>query len=252
VLEEEIETHISQLQTRWSLVRQAHGEDPAAARDALTMLVHRYQTAVYRYLLCLVRQSDVADELFQEFALKLARGDLRNASSERGQFRKYLKTVLFSLVRNHHSKKLQQQRLQERIGVNADTDLADSDPSDDFDNAWRSALLSRTWAALRDRDQRTGQHFFEVLHLRAENPELKSSQMAEQLNQAGKFEPPLSAENTRKLLQRAREMYADLLLEEVGASLETDDLERLEEEIAALNLYNYCRPALDRRRAAQS
>ena len=42
--------------------------------------------------------ADLADEMFQEFALRLVRGDFRNADAARGRFRFFLKTALYHLV----------------------------------------------------------------------------------------------------------------------------------------------------------
>ncbi len=56
-----------------------------------------------------------------------------------------------------------------------------------------------------------------------------------------------STGNTRVLLHRAREQFADCLVEEVQQSLDTDDIERVSDELRDLNLHSYCKPALERR-----
>jgi RNA polymerase sigma-70 factor (ECF subfamily) len=58
---------------------------------------------------------------------------------------------------------------------------------------------------------------------------------------------PLTAAGVRQLLHRARERFADLLLEEVAQSLAEPSPERLEQELLELGLLEYCRPALQRR-----
>jgi hypothetical protein len=50
------------------------------------------------------------------------------------------------------------------------------------------------------------------------------------------------------LIHRARDAFAELLLEEVMESLETASLDDAEDELIELELLEYCRPALDRRR----
>jgi RNA polymerase sigma-70 factor (ECF subfamily) len=68
--------------------------------------------------------------------------------------------------------------------------------------------------------------------------------MAEQLSATlGK---PLTAAGVRQTLHRAREKFADLVLEEVLHSLATPTVEQLEEELTELGLLDYCRPALKR------
>jgi RNA polymerase sigma-70 factor (ECF subfamily) len=53
----------------------------------------------------------------------------------------------------------------------------------------------------------------------------------------------------RQALHRARDRFADLLLEEIRHSLTEPTPDRLEEELLDLGLLDYCRPALDRLRA---
>ena len=66
--------------------------------------------------------------------------------------------------------------------------------------------------------------------------------MAEQL--APVIGKPVSAEWVRKRLQRARDRFAELLLQEVARSLGAPTEEELEEELLALGLFEYCRSAL--------
>ena len=80
---------------------------PFYARAAL---VHRYRGAIYRYLLGAVRNPDVADDLAQDFALRLVRGDFRNADPERGRFRDLVKTVLFHLIVDYQRRQKAQPR----------------------------------------------------------------------------------------------------------------------------------------------
>jgi hypothetical protein len=69
--------------------------------------------------------------------------------------------------------------------------------------------------------------------------------MAEHLS--ARFRRRFTADGVRKLLQRAREKFAEFLLEEVVASLEEPAPEQLEQELRELGLWVYCRPALLRR-----
>src|SRR5262249_42995545 len=81
---------ISQIQTLWTVVGQAGGEGTTRAVNAAQeQLLERYGKAVYRYLLGALRDSDVADEVYQEFALRFVRGDLAGADPARGRFRDY-------------------------------------------------------------------------------------------------------------------------------------------------------------------
>ena len=68
--------------------------------------------------------------------------------------------------------------------------------------------------------------------------------MAQQLSE--RLHRPLTADGVRQTLHRAREKFADLLLEEVSRSLETEDHDRLEQELIDLGLLAYCRSALQK------
>jgi hypothetical protein len=57
----------------------------------------------------------------------------------------------------------------------------------------------------------------------------------------------VSADWVRQNLRRAREQFADLLLDELTQSLEDPTRERLEEELVDLRLFSYCQDALERR-----
>jgi hypothetical protein len=58
---------------------------------------------------------------------------------------------------------------------------------------------------------------------------------------------PVSEAGVRQTLHRAREKFADLLLEEVARELDDPTPERLEEELSELSLLDQCRAALERR-----
>ncbi len=98
-----------------------------------------------------------------------------------------------------------------------------NDPEPDLDSnfltSWREELLAHSWAALQEAETKTGQPVFSVLRSTgAEHPKLRSEGMAAGLSeQLGR---PLTAANVRQLLHRARERFADIVLEEVLHSLD--------------------------------
>jgi hypothetical protein len=49
-------------------------------------------------------------------------------------------------------------------------------------------------------------------------------------------------------LHRARELFGELLLDEVTESLAGGSLDDAEQELIDLQLHEYCRPALEKRR----
>ena len=56
-------------------------------------------------MLAALKDADAADEVFQEFALRLVRGDFRRADPQRGRFRDFVKTALINMVINYRKKK---------------------------------------------------------------------------------------------------------------------------------------------------
>src|SRR5437763_11040498 len=106
---------------------------------AQTALVERYQGAVYRYLLGALADPDAADELFQEFALRLVRGDCQRAYPNRGRFRDFIKSSFINLMINYRKKRgrmLQCQAVERAVGS---PEKFDAD--EEFLASWRKALL---------------------------------------------------------------------------------------------------------------
>jgi RNA polymerase sigma-70 factor (ECF subfamily) len=241
----ELEHRLSRISTCWSMVAQAHEGPADAVARAQQGLVQRYLPAIYRYLLGALRDADAADEVAQEFALRLVRGDFKRADPDRGRFRDYVKTSLYHLIVNHQKgARGRAQPLAEPSAVaDSDPDTAESDRA--FLDRWREELLNRAWEELEQNQARTGQPFYTVLRFRADNPGLPSAQMAEQLS--ARLGKPLTDAGVRQTLHRARKAFAALLVEEVGRSLQTDDAERIEQELIDLDLHAYCHSALRQR-----
>jgi RNA polymerase sigma-70 factor (ECF subfamily) len=237
--EEAANDRLSKISTAWSLMQLAHGTEADAAAAAQQQIVQRYGGAVYRYLRAALRDPVAADDLAQEFALALVRGQLRHADPERGRFRDYVKTVLFHLVSKHRKK--QGKQPQQLAPAAPALDQTAADPDRDFDESWRQELLTRTLEALA-RAQPT---YHAVLRFRFDHPDVPSHEMAEPLGrQLGK---PVTAEGVRQTLRRARALFAELLVDEVAHSLRSPSLELVEQELGELGLLSYCRPVLERR-----
>src|SRR5262245_48228470 len=146
---ESLNQRLSRIMTIWSLVHQAHAGDAGAATEAQRLLMQRYCGAVYRYLLGALRDEDAALELFQEFALRFVRGDLRRADPERGRFRDYVKGALAHLVADYHrERRARPLSLPEDLPQRAAPVPELDDPEAAFLTSWREELLNRTWEAL--------------------------------------------------------------------------------------------------------
>jgi hypothetical protein len=90
---------------------------------------------------------------------------------------------------------------------------------------------------------RDGQAYHSVLRFRAENPTLRSEEMAEGLT--GLLGKPVSASWVRQTLHRAREKFASCLVDEVRQTLSEPSPENIQQELGELGLLEYCRSVLD-------
>ena len=245
--------HLSQIQTLWSMVNRAHG-DHTALQSAQQALLDRYGGAVHRYALAALRDEDAADEVFQEFALRFVRGDFGNADPQRGRFRAFVKTIVYRLIVDYQRKRKKQQRegpmhsnLAEPAGEPAAAAIGDAD-DELFRTSWRDELLARSWAKLAELERTSGKPHHTVLRYRVDHPEARSTELAEGL--AERLGKSINAGAVRVLLHRAREAFADALMDEITQSLSDGSLDEAERELIDLDLLEYCRPALERRREA--
>src|SRR3954453_2541846 len=244
---EDDELHISRIPTAWSMVRRAHG-DHTAVQSAKQQLLDRYGGAVRRYALSALRDEDAADEVAQEFALRFVRGDFGNADPERGRFRALVKTVVYRLIVDH------QRRMKKRIkegpmhsNLAEPEETADADADDAlFRSSWRDELLARCWQKLEADGRSSGKPYHSVLRYRVDHPDLRSPELAAGLSE--KLGKPINAGAVRVLLHRSRELFGELLLDEIMESLEDGSLDGAEQELIELELHDYCRPALEKRR----
>jgi RNA polymerase sigma-70 factor (ECF subfamily) len=237
---------LSQIATPWTDLDQAHAGTLPALDAARRRLLLRYSPAVYSYLIGAVRDPDIADDLFQEFALRLMRGAFRWADPRRGRFRDFLKTALSHLVTDHY-------RRQGRDPLpyrGCPDPAADRSPlteaEERFAEEWRAQLIDRTFAALEAFEKRTGQPLHTLLDFRVDNPDLAGADLARQLS--GRLGRELSATWVYKHLHRARQKFADLLVAEVARTLDCPGAEEVGQELAELGLLRWCQPALDRAR----
>jgi RNA polymerase sigma-70 factor (ECF subfamily) len=227
------------------VLQDAHQGSPEQALVALNAILQRYRPAVYRYLVACLGDADAADELCQEFALRLVRGDFRNADPEKGRFRDLLKTSLYHLIIDFQKRR---KRGMPQLNPDGPEPAVDSDSTMDSDRqflaAWRADLLDRAWQSLAEEEQKTSRPIHTVLYFRANNPEMRSPRMAEELTvRLGKL---VSSDWVRKWLHAARECFAELLLEEVAASLRDPTPDAVVQELIDLQLFEYCKVAMDR------
>jgi RNA polymerase sigma-70 factor (ECF subfamily) len=244
---QELTDRLSAIETQWTALFQAHRDPGDATIAAQRQLLLRYYGAVYRYLLGILRDAAAAEELTQEFAVRFLRGDFHRADPQSGRFRDFLKTALRHLAQDYWRKR---EKAPAHLAEGSRQPIApEREENEESDKAfldkWREELLNQTWKSLAAFQESSGQLSYEVLRCKAEQPQLHSAELAARLGaHRGK---PLTANGVRQLLYRARRKFAELLVEEVSRSLQTADPATLGEELIALQLFSYCKPALKER-----
>jgi RNA polymerase sigma factor (sigma-70 family) len=224
--------------TRWSLIRLAHSSDPAvkAARSALVL---RYAKAVRGYVGGMLKDTADADELAQDVIVRLLKGDFAGADPTRGRFRDLLKTAARNMIRHYWEKQARRRPVDADLGVVADR----TDGPDPWLAAWQKTVLDHSWGALKDFERQSPKACAHtLLRLRTEFPDATSDELAAKLGQ--KTNTAVRADACRQMLRRARLKFAELLVEEIRLGLDDPSPERVEEELAALELLGYVRDFL--------
>jgi len=234
---------LSQIETLWSVVRQAHDDESEETSAARAQLIERYSDAIQRYLMACLRDRDAAEEVFQEFSLRFVRGDFRYVSADKGRFRSYIKTVIYHLVADFGRRKNKfAATALEHESMLAGQEASSLKLDQQFQTSWRDSLLGKGWEELKRYEKESGKAWHTVLIARAENPQLRSPELAELVS--GMVGREISSGNVRVLVHRARERFAEILIALVRESLASTDGETLEHELIDLNLWQYCKPLL--------
>ena len=218
---------LTEIPTEWTIICTAHSPGPEKEK-AMSDLIARYHDAVGRYLKLKLRDTNLADEVGQEFWAKLLNNKLAAADPSKGRFRDYLRTVLHRLIIDHfRSRKLQQL---------PPGDLLDpSTPDADFDHVWRESVITRVNLRLQTYEAKTANNrYATVLELRMKNPEAPIEDLALRLGQ--QLNTRVSPEAFRKTLQRARSKFLELLVLELKETIHPAEPADIEAEIYDLGL----------------
>ncbi len=221
---------LDEISTDWDLVR-----DPAH-------FVQRYAPAIRRYVSALVRNHHDAEEVVQDFFLRVAQhGFLR--PSQGGRFRDYLKAAVRNAARNY----LRRNRGPRPADINAfEEQIADKTQTAVdrlWADEWRQCLLERACRALEaHQSQSPGNLFHTVLNMVVNNPLDDSKSLAAHISAlVGR---PFRAEAFRKQVSRARRLLAKLLVQEVALTLDHPTPEQIKEELIDLALWELIRDHL--------
>jgi RNA polymerase sigma-70 factor (ECF subfamily) len=240
---------LSQISTQWTLIFEASRGSGDAVKAAQAEVLERYCGSIYRYALKVLREADLAEEACQEFALRFVRGDFRHADPAKGRFRDYVKTAVIHLLNEFRRREQDRRRalaLESGVAAAVPTPPPVEAGDSEFQQIWRKELLNRAWHEMERQQPASGPPYHAALRIKADQPDLTAADLADRLRDAGKG--TYGASGMRQVLHRARELFADRLLDEVARSVMSEDRHILNEEVIDLDLLTYCREALKRRR----
>ncbi|MCA9069092.1 MAG: sigma-70 family RNA polymerase sigma factor [Planctomycetaceae bacterium] len=244
------ESRISRISTLWTMLLDAHDEDLRKKYAAQTRFFERYQRAIEKYLLAVLRDANLAEEVFSKFAEDFLKGSFHKANPDRGQFRHYLKRSLVNAARNCLKKS---RTTSANVPLDENRAVQEDELSTRFEWAWKTELLNKAWEALKEKDEQTGRNYFTILQVASDHSELPGRELLEltiqTLDEKGLLKKQEYAAGTwRKDLSRARLEYAGMLVQEIGRSIDNESLDAIEEEAAACGLLSYCKPVIARLR----
>ena len=228
--------------TQWSVVLRAAHPDSLEARSALELLCPRYWFPLYAYTRRRVPQIHEAQDLTQEFFLRLlSKNALAVASPERGRFRSFLLTSLKNFLANEWDRTAALKRGGRCDTFSLDWDSGESrfavepthdiTPEKQFERQWALTLLDIVIHRLQAEFQSANKsQQFELLKdaLSGNRTAIDYAVVASMLQ--------LSEEATRQAAHRLRKRYRELLREEVAQTVDSpedvnDEIHRLFETL---------------------
>ncbi|MEW4486760.1 sigma-70 family RNA polymerase sigma factor [Thalassoglobus sp. JC818] len=229
---------LNELTTHWTELVASNSDSRELANEAQNLVLVRYANAVFEYLLMRVRDPHLANDLTQEFAFRFLRGDFSSASPEKGRFRNFLKTSLTNLIRDNHRRQKTHRKQFESMSAELSRSQTSGQELDEFDRILRKEIIRRTWAALERLDDANSSTLTRILKFRAQHPDLTSAETSQRLSDLSA--EPMTPEAVRQNLVRGRQLFANLLKQEVAFLVESTDPQEIEMELRELGLLKYC------------
>ncbi len=220
---------IEQISTYWPLINNP------------LQFVMRYAPAIRKYVAAIIKQKADADDVTQEFLVRVFEKGFCPTNITRGRFRDYLKAA----VRYVSLSVLRQRRLVELDDAALESLVARADEQADsqWDAQWRECLLDRVWQLLEQHEHETdGNLFYTALRLTVDFPNDDSEALAARVSD--KLGKPYRADAFRQQLRRARKQFAKLIVEEIRRTLHAPSADEVENELLSLGLMPYVRDFL--------
>lgn len=224
--------------THWSVVFAARDGDVLQAQAALTALCQAYWYPLYAYIRRQGWQADQAQDLTQEFFVRLLERDfLASVDRDRGRFRSFLLAACRHFLANEHDRARALKRGGGRRILSMHADEAETryarEPAHDltpdrlFERGWALTLLDRVLGHLREEFRARGKAgLFDRLRLYLVG-ERSTPSHAELATELGTTPGAVKVQ-----VHRLRQRYRELLRDEIAATVETP--EQVDEEIRQL------------------
>ena len=198
--------------------------------------VTRYGDAIRAYLRALIPNSHDADEVEQDFLLRVVERGFPDGQGRRGPFRYYLMTSVRNAALAYFRKSQRRPMTVADLSAIPAGEIADRE----WNRKWRECVLKNAWLALRNHEQRTpGNLCHTVLRTSVRHPEEDSKMLAVRIYSITGQD--LTPEAFRKQLSRARRRFGELIVQEVSRTLSSATPELVEEELQSLDLLKYVR-----------
>jgi RNA polymerase sigma-70 factor (ECF subfamily) len=224
--------------TRWSLVAAAGNRTAPEAQEALATLCRIYWYPLYAYARRQLASADDAQDLTQEFFVRLLEKDyLQAADPQRGRFRAFLLTAFQRFLANERDRARAQKRGGGRPVLSLDFQAGESqfqrEPADPatpetlFERRWALTLLEQTLGRLRQEFASAGKEkLFATLKgtLTGDDSGVPYAQLAAQLD--------VSEQAVKVAVHRLRRRYAELLRAEITQTVA--DPREVEDELRDL------------------
>ncbi len=211
--------------TQWSLVLGAQDRPGAEQHAALAALCQRYWYPLYAFVRRRGAQASDAQELTQEFFVRLLeKNAIAAASPDRGRFRGFLLASMMNFLANQHDRRGAQKRGGDRQLLSLDLAAGESryhieptiemTPERWFDRQWALTLLAEVMQQLEreQADSGKGRQFELLRGALAGEANLDYTALAAQLE--------ITEPAVRQAVSRLRKRYRQLLRSEVAATLE--------------------------------
>jgi RNA polymerase sigma-70 factor (ECF subfamily) len=210
--------------THWSVVLATTDQDSPQAAVALEQLCRTYWYPLYAYVRRRGHGPEDAEDLTQEFFLRLLRKDyLAQVDPRKGKFRSFLLAAINHFLANEWDRANAVKRGGRVTFLALDHDSAEQrlaeisgerSPEQIFERCWALAFLQEVLGRLRDEVDQAGRaaHFAELkVFLTGEKSSVSYAVLAAKL---GTNEASL-----RKEVQRLRHRYGELLREEIARTV---------------------------------